>query len=111
MPPRVRIDLTNRELEALSNLLSMTVDIPEWLDELPRLEPVERRALGRVSDKIGRAWRKVKWGSPADPEVYCPSCENKGATHAGPGGQQLGCSRCGYLKGEHPNGPEARARA
>lgn len=110
MPPRERIDFTHRELEALSNLLSMTADHDEWLEELPGLDRVERGALKRASEKVARAHRKVTTGAPADPQVYCASCENRGATYSSNGGLTVtGCTRCGHLKGQHPNGLEARS--
>lgn len=110
MPPRERVDFTHRELESLSNLLANTADFPEWLEEsFPNMDRVEKAALARASEKVGRAHRKARTGNAADPDVFCNRCDNRGKNTPGPGGQNFGCPGCGYTLGGHPNGLRRQA--
>lgn len=111
MPPRIRVDFTERELEALLPVLSNTIDHPDAMDAAFDSDRVGKAAALRANEKIVRAYRKSKTGSPADPDVYCRRCENRGKDTPGPGGQNFGCPGCGYTLGQHPNGLEARREA
>lgn len=75
---------------------------------------LEQIATGKARD--ARVQAKVALGelpvgallTPADSDVFCEKCKNKGRTVKGQGnnfGQRFGCPGCGYLEGEHPNGP------
>lgn len=101
MPARQRIDFTEKELDALVQVVGAGMMDVEHMG----LGRVEQAAAARAVDKIQRNHRKFKFGTTADPDVFCNSCENRGATYSTNGGLNVtGCTRCGYLTGQHPNG-------
>ena len=76
---------------------------------------LEQIASGKARD--ARVQAKVALGdlpvgallTPADSDVFCEKCKNAGRLVKGQGanaGQQLPCNGCGYLPGQHPNGPK-----
>lgn len=85
-------------------------------EEIKRLTfHLEQIASGAARDSQTQA--KVALGqlpigallTPADAEEFCRKCHNHGKTTKGQGanaGQKFGCPGCGYLEGEHPNGPK-----
>lgn len=103
MPPRQRIDFTEKELGSLVFVLN------EARSKVYIEGRVERAAAERAIEKIERAHRKATTGSAADPDVFCNTCDNHGRDTPGPGGQNFGCPGCGYMLGEHPNRLEVRS--
>ena len=102
MTLRTRVDFTQKELAALLPALSNTLDHPDVLD-VCYPDRVGKAAALRAYDKITRAYRKATSGCAADPDVFCNACDNRGRNALGPGGQNFGCSGCGYTLGTHPN--------